>query len=136
MYFVKKSILFVLATIIFFPSFSQTLKIYDLTSEYKNNPVGIDITNPRLAWKITSDVRNVMQTAYQIKVGMNNEDLSNDSKLVWNSGKVESDQSVHIIYNGKKLESKKRYYWQVKIWDNHGNSSDWSQPAFWEMGLL
>ncbi len=136
MYFVKKSILFVLATIIFFPSFSQTLKIYDLTSEYKNNPVGIDINNPRLAWKITSDVRNVMQTAYQIKVGMNNEDLSNDSKLVWNSGKVESDQSVHIIYNGKKLESKKRYYWQVKIWDNHGNSSDWSQPAFWEMGLL
>ena len=136
MNFKKKSIFSAFFALIVFTSFSQSLVISDLTSEYKNNPIGIDITNPRLAWKITSNVRNVMQTAYQIKVGMNQDDFSNDSKLVWNSGKVESDQSTHVDYNGKKLESGKRYYWQVKVWDNHGNSSDWSQMKFWEMGLL
>ena len=132
----KFFILFIINVSIVFSTFSQSLVVSSLTSEYKKNPVGIDIIKPRLAWKITSNDRNVMQTAYQVKVALTQEDLSKESNLIWNSGKVSSDKSLHVVYNGKKLESKRRYYWQVKVWDNLGNSSSWSKSAFWEMGLL
>ena len=49
---------------------------------------------------------------------------------------MESDQSVHVEYGGKPLEARQRYYWRVKVWDKHGNESDWSEPVWWEMGLL
>lgn len=133
----KKNLgLFILIISIGFASFSQSLVVSDLSAEYKNNPIGIDVIKPRLAWKIGSAERNVMQTAYQVKVAFSKSDLMNDNGLLWNSGKVTSDKSVQVVFDGKNLESRKRYYWTVKVWDNLGNSSDWSEPAFWEVGLL
>ena len=77
-----------------------------------------------------------MQTAYEIRTAENLADLQSGKKLLWQTGKVESDQSIHIVYGGPSLKSRQRVYWQVRIWDNHGNHSEWSEPAFWEMGLL
>ena len=111
------------------------LKTQNLRTDYRINPLGIGCQNPRLSWEIISDERNVLQTAYHVKAAMSEEDLKSDSVL-WDTGKVLSDQSVQIEYAGIPLKSGQRIFWQVKIWDNKGNASDWSELAYWEMGLL
>ncbi len=101
--------------------------------ENKSNPLGIEGT-PRFSWQIQSEQRNIMQTAYAIRV--NDAPNKMDKSNVWFSGKITSDASQFVPYNGKSLESGKKYYWQVKVWDNQGRESDWSSVAFWQMGLL
>ena len=112
-------------------SFSNT-KPAKLVCEYHVNPIGIDVAKPRLSWQLVTDGQNVMQTAYEIKVT----DHAAKGKLLWNSGKVESDQSVNLVYSGPALKSMQRVYWQVRVWDNNNKVSAWSEPAFWEMGIL
>ena len=107
-----------------------------LRTEYKTNPIGIDIVSPRLSWEILSRDRNIMQSAYNIKAALTEENLESENDLIWNTGKVSSDQSIHVKYNGPVLQSGRRVYWKVKIWDNKGQESEWSEAAFWEMGLL
>lgn len=111
---------------------NNELQVKDLTVEYFTNPVGIDDSNPRLSWIIESVYRNTHQTAYQIQVSKS----SDFSDLIWDTDQVHSDQSVHIVYEGSALESRERYYWRTRVWDNYGIQSGWSEPAFWEMGLL
>ncbi|WP_462409541.1 family 78 glycoside hydrolase catalytic domain [Neobacillus sp. Marseille-QA0830] len=109
------------------------LTVNALTCEYKNNPLGIDITRPRISWKMESDRRGTMQTAYHIQVTTEREDFS---EPIWDTGMVQSDQSIHIEYGGPELNSRTRYFYRVKVWDNFGNVSNWSDLGFWEMGLL
>lgn len=104
--------------------------------EYRFNPIGIDIAKPRLSWQIISDAANVKQTAFEIRVANSSEGLTKKDQLRWNSGKVESDQSVNVSYDGTGLKSMERVYWQVRIWDNKNKVSEWSEPAYWEMGIL
>ena len=106
-----------------------------LICEYKINPLGIDIANPRLSWQLSASDNNVMQSAYEIRVASSPEKL-NSKQLVWSSGRVTSSQSVSVVYNGPALLSMQRVYWQVRIWDNKNKASAWSEPAFWEMGIL
>ena len=110
------------------------ITVKHLTCEYKSNPIGIDVLKPRLSWKIESTARDVSQTAYQLRVAENIRDLKKNP--VWDSGKVTSDNSVFCVYDGPELQTGLRYYWQVKIWDNKNKATSWSEPAFWEMGLL
>ena len=112
------------------------LKLTGLRTEYKENPLGIDATRPRLSWQIQADERAVAQSAYQLRVARSERDLLAGSNLVWDSGRVDSDESIHRVYGGPPLQSGQRYYWQVRIWDRAGRASAWSAPAFWEMGLL
>jgi alpha-L-rhamnosidase len=113
---------------------AQSPVVDRLSSEYLVNPIGIDITHPRLSWKIVATQNNTLQQAYNITVAT---DASfSSSKTVWNTGKVNSDSSVLITYNGTALKSATRYYWRVKIWDNHSHTSAWSKPAYFETGLL
>ncbi|HLF35469.1 MAG TPA: family 78 glycoside hydrolase catalytic domain [Cyclobacteriaceae bacterium] len=116
-------------------AFSQT-KISNLLCENLANPVGIDKSHPRLSWQIVSDQRSVLQTAYEIRVGTDLNSVTSGTDLVWSPGRVLSEESVHIIYSGEKLESGKKYFWQVRIWDNKGGVTNWSEPASWQMGLL
>jgi alpha-L-rhamnosidase len=109
------------------------LHVTDLTCEYQVNPVGIDVVQPRLSWKIVSSERAVSQSAYQIQCRAGAKD---DSPLLWDTGKVASDQSVHVPYAGPPLEARQRVYWRVRIWDAKDRESSWSRPALWEMGLL
>jgi len=112
------------------------LKLVNLRAEYKVNPLGLDTTRPRLGWQIESSSRGVTQSAYQIRVAGGESGLQGEDGLVWDSGKVNSDDSIHRVYEGQPLKSGQRYYWQVRVWDNVGNATDWSAPAFWEMGLI
>ncbi len=115
-------------------AFAQDLSVKDLTCEHKNNPVGIGALHPRLSWKITGIGNNIMQTAFSLRVATDNKFSS--SKIVWQSGKTESAESILQPYAGTELKSGQRYFWQVKIWDNKGKESKWSEVGFWEMGLL
>ncbi|HEY3403813.1 MAG TPA: family 78 glycoside hydrolase catalytic domain, partial [Ohtaekwangia sp.] len=111
---------------------SAQVKIQNLRTENLINPIGLDITKLRFSWQLVSDKRNVMQSAYEVKVS-ESADLKN---VLWTSGKVLSDQSVHVPYTGAVIQSGSRYHWQVRVWDNQGKSSAWSAPAFWQMALL
>ncbi|MDP3913435.1 MAG: glycoside hydrolase family 78 protein [Bacteroidota bacterium] len=107
-------------------------EVKELVCEYQVNPMGIDVQKPRLSWQIVSAEENLLQTAYEIKVT----DQSPKGKMIWTSGKVNSDNSVNVAYDGSALKSMQRVYWQVRVWDNKGNVTAWSAPAYWEMGIL
>lgn len=115
---------------------SDSFKLVNLRTEYKTNPVGIDAAKPRLSWEITFAGRNFTQAAYQIKAAGTERDLKSGKNLLWDSGKIESDKSNQIAYNGTSLISGQRVYWQVKIWDKNNKPSEWSDINSWEMGLL
>jgi alpha-L-rhamnosidase len=111
------------------------LKVQNLQTENLHDPISIDATTPRFSWQITSDKHNVMQTAYEIKVGSSGSNTS-VKDVLWDSGKISSDGSVYIPYKGNGLKSGERYFWQVKVWDNTGKTSGWSEVGWWQMGLL
>jgi len=113
---------------------SQT-NIKNLRCEYKINPLGVDIENPRLSWVLESNQRGVKQIAYQIFVASSLKILDNNSADIWDSKKVVSDKSIQIYYEGKPLESNKKYFWKVKIWDQD-NKTHTSDAAFWTTGLF
>ena len=113
---------------------AQPLSITGLLCEHKINPMGVDAVQPRLSWKINSNTHNTLQTAYDIRVATDSS--FTPGSIQWETGKLGSDSSILQVYRGPVLRSGQRYYWQVKVWDNHQRSSDWSKPAFWEMGLL
>ncbi|SDT43619.1 NPCBM-associated, NEW3 domain of alpha-galactosidase [Paenibacillaceae bacterium GAS479] len=116
---------------------TNKIGITDLKTEYMNNPLGIDVMKPRMSWKLRSDSRAQNQTAYRIQVASSSENLSANNPDMWDTNKVESSQSANIAYNGKPLESGKRYYWRVQVWDKSDTApSEWSSPSWWEMGLL
>jgi len=130
-FWVKFFAITMLISSFYFTGNAQTL-VNELICEYHTNPVGIDVLKPRLSWKIVSDKQNVMQSAYEIKVT----DQSPKGKVIWNSGKVTGDQSVNIEYAGDVLKPMQRVYWQVRVWDNENKATKWSEPAYWEMGIL
>ncbi|HYS97679.1 MAG TPA: alpha-L-rhamnosidase, partial [Candidatus Dormibacteraeota bacterium] len=107
-----------------------------LRVEYLTNPIGIDVVQPRLSWRIASTRRNTMQAAYQIQVAGSEASLAAGANLLWDSGRVTSDASVFLDYAGPPGTSRTRYYWRVRVWDASGRASPWSRPAFWETGLL
>ena len=78
-----------------------------------------------------------MQTAYQVLVASSEELLKKDKGDLWDSGKVESDQSIQVEYAGKPLESRMQCHWKVRVWDR-GRESDrlGAPPRVWTMGLL
>ncbi len=122
------------------PSVSAAAKapapsVAHLRCEYKVDPIGIDSLKPRLSWRLESEARGVIQTAYRIQVSRDVAKWGSKS-VVWDTDKVASDRSIHVPYEGPALESGRRYYWRVQVWDGSDRSSKWSAPGFWEMGLL
>jgi alpha-L-rhamnosidase len=117
------------------PDYSK-LYAENLTCEYLENPSGIDVLNPRLSWRLHSDQRGEKQTAYHLLVARSQENLDKNIGDLWDTEKVNSDQSLHIEYDGIPLESRTPCYWKVRVWDKEGKQSPWSQSAKWSMGLL
>jgi alpha-L-rhamnosidase len=115
---------------------SKSIGVQRLRCEYRDQPLGIDHPAPRLSWTLESSDRGQKQTAYRVLVARSIEALQADRGDLWDSGKVESNQSVNVIYAGAVLVSGQRCFWKVKVWDKNGESSDWSVPSSWEMGLL
>ena len=104
------------------------VSVGNLRVENLDKPLGIDTAEPRFSWQITSDKRDVRQTAYQIVV-------SDDKGEVWNTGKVESEQQLWIPYAGKQLTSGTFCTWKVKVWTTAGES-EWSSDECFSIGLL
>jgi alpha-L-rhamnosidase len=107
-----------------------------LTCEHLTDPVGLGAAQPRLSWKILSDRTGEVETAYQVRASSSASGLEQDQPDLWDSGKVVSDQSVLVRWDGKPLDSRAVVYWQVRIWDKDGNPTAWSAPAHFELGLL
>lgn len=107
-----------------------------LRCEYLRNPLGIDAATPHLSWQSDSTARNWKQAAYEVLVASSREQLQAGKADIWDSGKITSDESVGIAYGGPAPESRKRYFWIVRVWDAAGNVSDSTEEAWWEMGLL
>lgn len=108
----------------------------DLRCEWLNNPLGIDVTQPRLGWALKADARAQTQYAYQILVATTEAKLKVGKADLWDSGKVVSSQSVLVPYAGKALKSHTACFWKVRVWSDEKTVSGWSKPAQWTMGLL
>lgn len=114
-------------------AFSQ-VSIDKMLCENRENPLGIDALRPKLSWVLSSQERNKKQSAYQIQVSTIAGDFNR--ALVWDSNKTDSDQSVRVTYDGPGLNSLQHYYWRVKVWDEKGKPSKWSQIAMWQTGVI
>ena len=107
-----------------------------LLCEYETNPLGLDVPHPRFYWVLHSEKRGEVQSAYEILVASDEKNIKADIGDMWESGKVDSDQSVHIVYAGKELQSGQKYFWKVRVWDKDGEVSHYSQLQTFEMGFL
>jgi len=112
------------------------ISVSRLRVEYVYNPIGMDVQSPRLSWEIQSSRRGTRQKAYQVIVAETVEGLLEGTSVLWDTGRVESSESLNCIYQGQKLQARQRYYWKVRIWDETGGVTEWSENVFWEMGLL
>ncbi|MEN8191631.1 MAG: family 78 glycoside hydrolase catalytic domain [Bacteroidota bacterium] len=112
-----------------------TMNVTNLRCEYKENPLGVDIENPRFSWIINSDQRAVKQSTYRVLVSSSMENCKKEVGDIWDSKKVESDKSIQIYYGGKSLQSNRKYFWKVIVWDQDNNSST-SESSYWTTGLL
>jgi len=114
----------------------QSLLVTNLRCEYAQNPLGIDVKEPKLSWELDSKHRNVVQLAYHIMVADNPDLLNSQVGNMWDSKKVNSSSSIQVAYKGLPLQPARKYYWKVKVWDNKGNVSAWSEVKLWQMGLF
>lgn len=118
---------------------SAPLKVVDLKSEHLTNPIQLDVLQPRLSWKLlasSSEDRRRSQSAYRVIVASSEEKLNGEAGDLWDSGRVEGDDSVLIRYAGQALMSREACFWKVKVWDESGEASEWSDVARWRMALL
>ncbi|HWX20290.1 MAG TPA: glycoside hydrolase family 78 protein [Candidatus Binatia bacterium] len=130
---------FLLLSLGAFSSPAAALVVGQLRCEYLKDPLGIDAPHPRLGWVLESDKpgsRGQRQSAYQIVVAGSQKQLDANRPDLWDTGKVNSDRSIHVPYGGRPLVSEQECFWKVRVWDQAGKASAWSQPAHWSMGLL
>lgn len=121
----------ILSLLLLLISLSATaqIKLQNVLIENRTNPRGLDTKQPRFSWQLVAEKRNVMQSAYEIKV------LDEAKKQVWTSGKVNSDQSVFVPYAGPELAPATKYTVQVKAWDNNNKASNWGE-GWWQTAFF
>ena len=132
------SILLLLSTL--FTSSSQTqtpmIRPANLQCEFLINPLGIDNAHPYLSWIVESTQRGERQTAYRILVASTTERLASNTGDLWDTGKIATDMTSLVAYQGQPLVSHKACFWKVMAWGKDGKPGEWSEPAFWSMGIL
>lgn len=105
-----------------------------LKCEHLNNPMGVDIPNPRLTWMLKDTRQGAMQTAYQLLVGTDSIAVSNNIGERWDTGK-QSKSDIIVSYKGKRLDPLTKYYWKVNVWDKNGKPSS-SEISTFETGMM
>src|SRR6188768_2382146 len=107
-----KSLIILRCLLFLFEPVEAQVQVSELRVEFLKNPLGIDVKSPQLSWQLKSKERNILQVAYEIRMNKDMPALLNNSQLVWQTGKVTSNQSLHIIYAGDQLQPGQKYYWQ------------------------
>jgi alpha-L-rhamnosidase len=115
---------------------SSAMTVSHLGCEQRENPLGVDVPQPRLNWILESDERGDRQTAYQILAASSEAALKKNRGDVWDSGKIISDETLQTPFAGSLLKSSQQVFWKVRVWDANDKVSNWSLPATWTMGLL
>jgi alpha-L-rhamnosidase len=125
--------LFLIATLAFAQSAPKPVR---LLTENRVDPIGIDVTAPRLSWNLNWP--GAMQQAYQVRAASSAALLEHGFADRWNSGKVVSTKTQGIVFGGSALRSRDVVVWQVRVWSSPDSAapSAWSDPVVWELGLL
>lgn len=134
-----RSILKVLLPLLCFPvaAFGENyFSVFNLKCEQAENPLWVETSAPRFSWQIYADGRNFVQGGYEILVADDRDMLARDKGNVWESGKVKSDNSLLVPFEGEALKSGEEYYWKVRIFDPKGKASPWSEVQSFSMALL
>ncbi len=118
------------------PKNLTTLRVTDPKCEFATDPLGIDVAQPRLFWRVASDERGQRQTARRVLVASSPDTLAQDRGDLWDSGRVASDETTSIRYAGAPLASSQQVFWKVRAWDRDGHATPWSEAAMWTMGVL
>jgi alpha-L-rhamnosidase len=113
---------------------NNLMNIIELKIENQDSLIGTDILHPRFSWKLIGEKSGITQAAYQIIVF--EKETSGIKKIIWDSNNVNSRETISIQYEGPSLQSRRIYYWQVRVWCSNGEESAWSDEGHWEMGLL
>jgi alpha-L-rhamnosidase len=113
-----------------------TLTADYLTCEMLVNPLGMDEPHPGFSWQVVGEGYNRLQSAYRIIVSDDRQAVAVGQGTHWDSGRVESDESLHVVYQGRSLSPSTRYYWTVELWDESGLRGAAAQSAWFETGLL
>ena len=99
-------------------------------------PLGIDDAAPNFSWQLRDSARGAKQTAYQVRVASRENLLNAGRADVWDSGRVESAQSLNVRYAGPVLKPSTRYWWRVTVWGADGKAYEIATTSWWETGLL
>lgn len=108
------------------------MQVVNTTVEYRTNPLGIDVEFPRFSWKVTEEGRNRYQTAYQIQTARD----PLFTQPMWDTGRRDGGCSVLVPYEGDKLLSCTRYYYRIRVWNQDGEESGWSETAWFETAMF
>lgn len=129
-------LILLLAAVLSSPGRSTELQPIELRTEYRVNPLGISTAIPQLSWSLESETRNCSQSAFRILVAESAKLLALETGSLWDSGRVESKETLNIPYSGIQLISGQKCFWKVRVWDENGQASEWSNPSSWETALL
>jgi alpha-L-rhamnosidase len=109
------------------------MRPYDLRCEYETKPLGIDTPAPRFSWKLRAPLRRgATQSARRIQVS----EHPLFTSAHWDSEEAPCSRSVHVEYTGAPLKPRTRYWWRAQAWDDAGHSDGWSEPGWFETGLM
>ena len=89
---------------------------------------------PEFSWIVNSQQNDVRQTAYRLLVASSQENIDKNQGNIWDSGKISSDRSSSVSYQGIPLSAQNNYWWKVKTWDSKGEESDFSAAQAFHTG--
>lgn len=115
---------------------NNSISIVNMRCDYRENPIAVDNEQPVFSWRLHSNSDSIYQKAYEIIVSDCIDEVQKNMGDKWNSKIINSSNSNLIVYEGVPLESFVRYYWRVRVYDIHGNPSNWSEIAWFDTAML
>ena len=110
--------------------------VVGLRCEYQSDPLGLGVARPRPSWRLADARGGARQKAYHIQAADSPQALEAGDGLLWDTGRADGEACTHLAWAGAALASRQRVWWRVKAWDQFDEATDWSEPAWFEMGLL